>query len=98
MMYHPVAALVSATPRGLWRPFARAGGDAVRLMADGGAEMREELTQLFESTPLPRPIDHIIRDAYRYAMHNELEVLRYAKLTSRNRYRWRSIRGDAFRK
>ncbi len=81
MVYHPVAALVSATPRNLWRRFALAGGDAARWMAGGGAEMREELARLFYCTPLPRSPDEIIRDAYRAAMHNELEVLRYGTLS-----------------
>ena len=48
MVYHPGAALVSATPRGWWRSVAAMGGDAARLMAGGGAEMREELSQLFD--------------------------------------------------
>ena len=55
MVYHPVAALVSATPRHLWRRFAHVGGDAARWMA-GGAEMREELFRivlLHAAAPFP---------------------------------------------
>ncbi len=81
MVYHPGAALVSATPRGWWRSVAAMGGDAARLMAGGGAEMREELGNLFDADALPRPVDAIVRDAYRAAMFNELEVLRYDALS-----------------
>jgi KDO2-lipid IV(A) lauroyltransferase len=58
------------------------GGDAARLMADGGSEMREELAHLFDDHSLPRSAEDIIRDAYRAAMFNELEVLRYDTLSS----------------
>lgn len=80
MVYHPGASVVSGTPRGWWMPVAALGGDIARWMAADGAEMREELGRLFAHTPLPRPIDDIIRDAYRAAMFNELEVLRYPDL------------------
>jgi KDO2-lipid IV(A) lauroyltransferase len=42
--------------------------------------MREELRLLFGERPLPRAEDAIIRDAYRQAMFNEIEVLRYPHL------------------
>jgi lauroyl/myristoyl acyltransferase len=59
---------------------AAMGGDIARWMAADGAEMREELGRMFAHTPMPRPADDIIRDAYRAAMFNELEVLRYPSL------------------
>jgi lauroyl/myristoyl acyltransferase len=82
MVYHPGSALVSATPRQWWMPLAQLGGDVSRWMADGGEEMREELERTFGARPLPHDADEIIRDAYRAAMFNELEVLRYASLTA----------------
>jgi len=80
MVYHPGASVVSGTPRRWWMPVAAMGGDIARWMAAGGAEMREELNLLFAHTPRPRPVDDIIRNAYRAAMFNELEVLRYPAL------------------
>lgn len=79
-MYHPGADVLPAIPRGLTMPVASAGGDLARWMAQDGKEMRDELERLFASTPLPRPINDIIRDAYRAAMFNELEVLRYPSM------------------
>ena len=46
-------------------------------MARNGEEMREELRLLFGSQALPRPEDELVRRAYREAMFNEIEVLRY---------------------
>ncbi len=80
-LYYPGQALVARAPRGLQMPFAAAGGDIGRWLARNGAEMRQELELLFAGEALPRPVDDIIRDAYRAAMFNELEVLRYSELT-----------------
>ena len=67
-------------PRSMTRAMASVGGDVARWMARDGAEMREELDALFAQTDLPRSADGIIRDAYRAAMFNEFEVLRYPSL------------------
>ncbi len=80
-LYYPGQALISWSPRGALMPVAALGGDLGRWLARDGAEMREELQQLFSGEALPRPVDDIIRDAYRAAMYNELEVLRYTELT-----------------
>jgi len=78
LMYHPGASVLASTPRHWTMPFSTLGGDLVRRMASDGAEMRVELSSLFSEAALPRPADDIIRDAYRSAMFNELEVLRYS--------------------
>jgi len=80
-LYYPGQALVAHAPRGLQMPLAAAGGDFSRRLAGDGAQMRHELERLFDGYALPRPIPDIIRDAYRAAMFNELEVLRYSTLT-----------------
>ena len=80
LMYHPGADVLPVIPRTFTMPFAAMGGDIARWMAEDGAEMRDELERLFATTPLPRPVNDIIRDAYRAAMFNELEVLRYPSL------------------
>ena len=79
-LYYPGQAAVARAPRRLLGPVSRLGGDLVRRMADDGAEMRDELRRLFGDQPLPRAEDEIIRDAYRQAMFNEVEVLRYPHL------------------
>jgi KDO2-lipid IV(A) lauroyltransferase len=79
-LYYPGQALICRAPRGLQMPIAAAGGDLSRWLAGGGEEMREELVALFDGYALPRPVDDLIRDAYRAAMFNELEVLRYSEL------------------
>ena len=84
MVYHPGSTLVSSTPRRWWTPLAELGGDMSRWMANGGAEMQEELEKLFADRPLPCAASDIIRDAYRAAMFNELEVLRYASFTAQS--------------
>ena len=80
-LYYPGQALLSMTPRSLQMPVAAAGGDLGRWLAQDGALMREELDALFRGYALPRPVDDLIKDAYRAAMFNELEVLRYSSLT-----------------
>ena len=80
-LYYPGQALVSWSPRPLLLPVAAMGGDLGRRLSRDGAEMRDELLALFGDQALPRPADDIIRDAYRAAMFNELEVLRYSDLT-----------------
>ncbi len=84
LLYHPASAVVGAMGRRATMPIAALGGDIARAMASDGAEMRQELAALFAHTPLPRPVGDIIRDAYRAAMFNELEVLRYADWTPDN--------------
>jgi len=79
-LYYPGQEVVSRSPRRVLRQLARVGGDAVRRMAGNGREMREELRLLFGDRPLPRAEGDIIRDAYRQAMFNEIEVLRYPHL------------------
>ena len=80
-LYYPGQALIAQVPRELLHPLARMGGDLVRKMGRDGAEMREELSLLFGDVPLPLPEDEIIHRAYRGAMFNEIEVLRYPNLT-----------------
>ncbi|NOY25699.1 MAG: lysophospholipid acyltransferase family protein [Oligoflexia bacterium] len=79
-MYYPGQKLVSRSPRSVLHPVSAVGGDFVRWLAAGGREMREELRLLFKDRRLPRPERQIIRDAYREAMFNEIEVLRYPDL------------------
>lgn len=80
-LYYPGQAAVARAPRGWLKPLSRMGGDLVRALARDGAEMRDELARLFGDRPLPRPADEIVRDAYRQAMFNEVEVLRYPALS-----------------
>jgi len=80
-LYYPGQAAVARAPRAWLQPLSRMGGDLVRAMARDGAEMRDELGRLFGDRPLPRPADEIVRDAYRQAMFNEVEVLRYPALS-----------------
>lgn len=80
-LYFPGQRILCRSPRTLQMPLAAVGGDLSRWLAGDGALMREELEQLFSGHPLPRPIDDIVRDAYRAAMFNELEVLRYSSLS-----------------
>lgn len=80
MMYYPGQALVARAPRRLLGPVSTLGGAAVRWMARDGAEMSEELVALYGDKPLPRDPRDIVRDAYRQAMYNEIEVLRYPNL------------------
>jgi lauroyl/myristoyl acyltransferase len=79
-MYYPGQAIVAATPRSMWNPVARLGGDLARRMADDGAEMHAELLKLFGDERLPRPAEDLVREAYHSAMFNEIEVLRYASM------------------
>ena len=81
MLYYPGQAAIARAPRRLLHPTSALGGDVVRRLASGGAEMREELQLLFGDRPLPRPEAAIIKDAYRQAMFNEIEVLRYPHLS-----------------
>lgn len=79
-MYYPGQRMVSRAPRRLLHPVSSLGGDFVRMLAADGKEMREELRLLFKTRRLPRPEKQIIRDTYREAMFNEIEVLRYPDL------------------
>lgn len=79
-LYYPGQKLVSRAPRRLLDPVSTVGGDFVRWLAANGREMREELRLLFRDRPLPGPEGRIIRDTYREAMFNEIEVLRYPDL------------------
>ncbi len=79
-LYYPGQKLVSRSPRKLLHPVSALGGDFVRYLAANGREMREELRLLFRDRPLPHAEDQIIRDTYREAMFNEIEVLRYPDL------------------
>ena len=79
-LYYPGQALVARAPRNWLHPLSRLGGDIVRRMATDGAEMRDELRRLFGDRSLPRAEDDIIADAYREAMFNEIEVLRYPNM------------------
>jgi len=81
-LYYPGQAFLSRVPRGFLMPLAASGGDLGRWLAGDGRVMREELGQLFSGHTLPRPECEIIRDAYRAAMFNEMEVLRYSELSS----------------
>ena len=80
MLYYPGQAAVARAPRRMLSPVSAMGGALVRRMAGNGSEMREELQLLFGERELPRAEDAIIRDAYRQAMFNEIEVLRYPHL------------------
>ncbi|MCB9777511.1 MAG: lysophospholipid acyltransferase family protein [Alphaproteobacteria bacterium] len=79
-LYYPGQKLVSRSPRRWLHPVGAVGGDFVRLLAADGREMREELRLLFRDRPLPTDEATIIRDTYREAMFNEVEVLRYPDL------------------
>lgn len=79
-LYYPGQKLVSRAPRRLLDPVSTVGGDFVRWLAANGREMREELRLLFRDRPLPKAEGQIIRDTYREAMFNEIEVLRYPDL------------------
>lgn len=79
-LYYPGQKVVSRAPRKLLHPVSSLGGDFVRYLAANGKEMREELRLLFGGRPLPADEDQIIRDTYREAMFNEIEVLRYPDL------------------
>jgi len=92
-LYYPGQAFVASTPRRIWNPVARLGGDVARMLAEDGAEMREELALLFGDMPLPAPEDTIIQDAYRAAMFNEIEVLRYTAMTPENIERVCAVEG-----
>jgi len=80
-LYYPGQAFVAKMPRNVVRPLAKLGGDFVRRLADDGEQMRDELRRLFGDRSLPRSADAIVRDAYRQAMFNEIEVLRYPHLS-----------------
>ena len=80
-LYYPGQALVARAPRSWLHPLSRMGGDLVRRLASDGAEMRDELRRLFGEQSLPRDEDAIIADAYREAMFNEIEVLRYPHMS-----------------
>jgi len=95
LLYYPGQAAIARAPRRVLHPVGAAGGDLVRLLAGGGAEMRQELRLLFGLDPdrqgrrgdrgtagvaLPRGESEIVRDAYREAMFNEVEVLRYPRM------------------
>ena len=79
-LYYPGQKLVSRAPRRLLDSVSTVGGDFVRWLAANGREMREELRLLFRDRPLPKAEGAIIRDTYRAAMFNEIEVLRYPDL------------------
>ncbi len=86
-LYYPGQALVRRAPRRWLHPVGALGGDLVRRLAADGEEMRDELRRLFgldrDPPPyaLPRDEDAIVRDAYREAMFNEIEVLRYPHMS-----------------
>ncbi len=81
-IYYPGQAAISRLPRGLLERAARLGGDLVRGVAQQDVdEAMEELLALFGTRALPRSAGAIIRDAWRQAMFNELEVLRYPGLS-----------------
>jgi lauroyl/myristoyl acyltransferase len=79
-LYYPGQALIARAPRGVLQALSRIGGDVVRQLGRDGEEMREELRLLFGDEAPPFPEDEIIRQAYRGAMFNEIEVLRYPNL------------------
>ena len=77
-LYYPGASLLHRVPREALSAAARIGGGAVRRLQQAQVEeMREELRLLFRETPLPAPEDTVLRETFRLAMFNELEVLRY---------------------
>lgn len=81
-LYWPGAWVLNRVPRRGLAVAARVGAGAVRrLQAGDVAEMREELRLLFGDRPLPAAEETILREAYRLAMFNELEVLRYPWLS-----------------
>jgi phosphatidylinositol dimannoside acyltransferase len=79
-LYYPGQALLARAPRSLVAHAARVGGDAVRSLSDTEGA-REELSLLFGDRPMPQPVEVVLREAWRQSMFNELEVLRYARLT-----------------
>ena len=81
LLYYPGAHIVNHIPRDTLSFAARVGGGTVRrLQWRETDEMLEELRLLFGERPLPAPADIILRESFRLAMFNELEVLRYPYL------------------
>jgi len=80
-LYYPGQLVMSGLPRRLLDPTARVGGAVARGLAGNGDQMRAELRALWGNRQLPRAEDDIIADAFRMAMFNELEVLRYPRLS-----------------
>ncbi|MEE2750163.1 MAG: lysophospholipid acyltransferase family protein [Myxococcota bacterium] len=56
-------------------------GLSSRVGLKNEAVAREELELSFGTQPLPRPMEEILADAWRLALFNELEVLRYPELS-----------------
>ena len=80
-IYYPGQAAISRLPRRALDGAARFGGDMVRSVASYDVDAaREELLALYGVKALPRPINDVLRDAWRQSMFNELEVLRYPHL------------------
>lgn len=80
-LYYPGARLLNQMPRSALVSAARLGGGLVRRLQPGDlAEMREELRLLFGPDPLPADERVILREAFRLAMFNEMEILRYPYL------------------
>ena len=84
LLYYPGVSLAEAAPRRLLGPLAALGGDLVRHATQPQAEAEDELRRLFGPAGPPRPTQDILREAYRAALYNELEVLRYGALTPKN--------------
>ena len=92
-LYYPGQSVVSRVPRTWLHSLSRLGGDVVRKMASDGEEMRDELRRLFGDVPLPENEDEIIANAYRAAMFNEIEVLRYPHMDPSTIHEYCEIEG-----
>lgn len=76
--YYPGQAGINRFAPSTLRGVARLGGGIVRRL--GTADMMAELQAIYQHHPMPRSPKSILRDTYRLAMYNELEILRYPYL------------------
>lgn len=72
-------ALIEKLPQPVLETLTRVGANVVRRLGD--MDMRAELAAIYADRAMPRAAENILADAYRVTLYNELEVLRYPKLT-----------------
>ena len=78
-LYYPGQGAVSRMPASLLDRLSRVGGRIVQRLGD--VDMRDELRAIFAGRLPPRPEADILADAYALTLYNELEVLRYPRLS-----------------
>ena len=79
-LYYPGQALIARLPRPMLEALSVVGGDAVRLISREIDEALEELRLAFGEEEIPGGEQRVLRDTFRLAMYNEMEVLRYPHL------------------